>query len=402
MMARWGNPDNAKLRVLFEQGLRNGGADPGDLSQPAIERVRFRHWKDRDYHAFAQIYRKKARAYLANGTLVGARRGGRAAAAAAAAAAPDVEENQPPNPEQIPPPNPEPPRPRGPENGDEDAGEQEEEGEEEETPDDFEEFDEEKDETGAGDLERSFSEFALDEMKGEDAEDSKPAARDKSNVVTLSDGSSYCLVHQFPYLAYHYVEHSERFVLIDFLVAGQDEQNFRPRVSANGKALVLNMHIPELFIEADRVDWVRGTGMSHHAVAALRVLGSKIAEHQQDEQVLQSQKGQVVKLPFEVERDPVEWNLVRLEAGNRDPVHVFCVLLKGVQKLKKRDKKAGYVQVVSPRSLIPPSGGSSQPPTGQTQQQPPEPERGPGLFGAISGLLTPRPKNRDERGVTFS
>ena len=70
-MGRWNKADDAKLSELF-QTPRNG-VNPEDLSVEAVKTVHRKYFGDRDYKAFAPLYRAKARAFQVGQSLDGHR-----------------------------------------------------------------------------------------------------------------------------------------------------------------------------------------------------------------------------------------------------------------------------------------------------------------------------------------
>lgn len=151
-------------------------------------------------------------------------------------------------------------------------------------------------------------------------------------------------------LGHKFVDGFYEYIFLQFYVQGQSEDNFRPRVSKSGREFILEMHIPVYFIDPQRMEWMPGVSSpDHNSVTSFRTLAAHVAETQEDERILAGPHGQVVPLPFEVERDIHEWKLIALNTGERDPMHVYAVTLKGVKKLKERSIRGEYIEIISPR-----------------------------------------------------
>ena len=74
MVKRWGEEDDAKLFTLFRKGKHHkNGVDPADLHFKTIRKVLEKHFPERQYENFAPSFRKRARAWLLEQELSGAR-----------------------------------------------------------------------------------------------------------------------------------------------------------------------------------------------------------------------------------------------------------------------------------------------------------------------------------------
>ena len=70
----WGKLEDNKLRSLFETKLSKGGVNPEDIAKATLEKVIRKHFPDRNYHSFRQLFRRKALKFLLGASLSGRRK----------------------------------------------------------------------------------------------------------------------------------------------------------------------------------------------------------------------------------------------------------------------------------------------------------------------------------------
>ena len=71
---RWGDKDDAKLCTLFRKGANKGGLNPKLLTSKDIHKVIDRHFPGAVHKSFCRTYGTRARAWLLEQELAGARK----------------------------------------------------------------------------------------------------------------------------------------------------------------------------------------------------------------------------------------------------------------------------------------------------------------------------------------
>lgn len=263
------------------------------------------------------------------------------------------------------------------EQGNKDQQEEEKQAEQEEEKQEDQDEEEREEEQKADNVLKDFEDLNL--------EDDKMSKMYAPQI--LKDEGLVSLGHHYPVLGHKSVVGYNEFYLLQFFVPGLPEENFRPRVEKNGRSLVLEMHIPALFVDSERLTWMPGdSGVDHNSVTSFRSVTAHVASIQMDERVITHSHGQVVPLPFEVERDIVDVKLVHHRVdGQRHGVNVYMVNLKGVKKLKGRLLQGEYIEIGSPQQQI------QQPQRQEPQQQP---------QGFFERLMTPARTTQRTSNVT--
>lgn len=70
---KWSKEHDALLLSLFQKQPSKGGILASDTSKNTIKAIINKHFPDRQYSSFSQLFRRKAREFLINQTLAGTR-----------------------------------------------------------------------------------------------------------------------------------------------------------------------------------------------------------------------------------------------------------------------------------------------------------------------------------------
>lgn len=74
---KWGSAEDAKLATLFSKPESKGGVNPKLLTKKDVEAARAKHFPDRPYASFSQVFRSKAAKWQLEKELYGGRRKGK-------------------------------------------------------------------------------------------------------------------------------------------------------------------------------------------------------------------------------------------------------------------------------------------------------------------------------------
>jgi hypothetical protein len=203
---------------------------------------------------------------------------------------------------------------------------------------------------------------------GEEATDSEESNQDqgveqdipRATMTTVtkppagaSSSSPFNMNFFSPYILYTYIEDDLRMITIDFLVIGQSQSAYRPRVISDGYGFQLGMVVPNFFAQEDRLQIAHGLDLGFnedtHKATALREMVAKYTGNLDPEEPLMGEPMQI-KLPFKVEEEISKWELLAFdnsdefsdEIGNQQYYFVLTVDLVAVEKVKKEKKAATF------------------------------------------------------------
>lgn len=319
-VAQWNKIDDAKLAELFRKPPSRGGVSSSDLSQQHIEQVRSKHWPDRTYKNFSQLFRKKARKWNLNKALQGARKywfewnpvSRHLTTLFLISGKPNFDKED-----------------EGEDLADTQAADEE--------------------DLKAGEEEEANEIEEIIETVG------------KMSVSLPATNVPFSLDFQFPYIMYDYKAKERKVVTIDFLILGLNKKCIRPKVSEDGKELHVGIVVPAFFIEDRRLE-LADTQIRHntHKMTAFRdvrqALVSKNGDGGDEEPLLGDP--QKIQLPFTVEREIRKWEVQTFENDDDEffvymqeaQQHFFVLSVTLLSVEKRYKKKEGNFRVFgSPR-----------------------------------------------------
>ena len=164
-----------------------------------------------------------------------------------------------------------------------------------------------------------------------------------------------------PFIMYDYINADRRYVTCDYLVLTLNKENFSPRVSANGKELLVGTNVPSFFQDkartmiANQSKNARFTSNTHKATA----FGEVVRRMNDSLNWPDELNGAVQRtaLPFPCEEDIVSWEVQAFENDDDDLTSnlgqqyffVLSVELVSAEKMKTSKAAGGFVLFGSPK-----------------------------------------------------
>ena len=382
---KWSPENDLQLFELFRKGPRRGGISPKDLNPKVVRKEIERHFPGRTYESFAPTFRKKARAWLLEQELSGARSEKQSKLISAllmwccvpcfshshlllertisteAAAAKKNSESL----------------------GDKDSSE------------DKEDYVDEEEESDEGSLEGFVDESSEEEKEEEKEEEMPPRKKTSSKSpqrppakkkaapaavddvtagmqgMGVSEKKSFSMDFQCPHMLFVHTVDQREHVEIQFYVPTLPNIHFRPRRHPEiADKLLLGIVVPPFFPDKERLNVVFGQeadfNQSTHMNTAYKKLADDVAEVFDDgsPEITYIGKPQEVDLPFSCEEE-VDWE-VQFYPNDVDELtdalgglQFFAVMTVDLVNIAKpKNRAVGGIRVV---------GGAAG---GQQQQQP--------------------------------
>ena len=165
-----------------------------------------------------------------------------------------------------------------------------------------------------------------------------------------------------PFIMYDYINADRRYVTCDYLVLTLNKENFSPRVSTDGKELLVGTNVPSFFQDKARImianqsKNARFTSNTHKATAFGEVV-RRMNDSLNWPDVLNGAV-QRTALPFPCEEDIVSWEVQAFENDDDDLTSnlgqqyffVLSVELVSAEKMKTSKAAGGFVLFGSPKN----------------------------------------------------